>query len=247
MSRRLRPQGLSELSSSIPDDLTYEKLDNKTQDNAVLAGCGATPRISLDQVSESPTSEQGVKKHHRAVSSFSFARKLQIDTAPPPAYHTPSTSSPAIDDIISPEETPKMGDLEKGLPPTPIEPRITVTSIRRAVTRVDGKMKVDREIWKMLLLNMYPVTYLILWLPGIMNRIVEGMGHQVRALVILQSSTQFIGLANATVYLYKEHRRDIREWWDGVQARRTARAAKAGDAGSDTSSGRVRYWRSVSP
>lgn len=91
----------------------------------------------------------------------------------------------------------------------------------------------DREVWKIVLLNMYPVTYLILWLPGIANRIAEGMGHDVRWLVILQSSTQFIGLANAIVYLYKEHRRDVREWWAGIQRRRAAKAAKIENRGTD--------------
>jgi hypothetical protein len=60
----------------------------------------------------------------------------------------------------------------------------------------------------MLFLNMYPVTYLILWIPGIANRIAEAMGHEIRALVIMQSSTQFIGLVNAGVYFYKEHWRN---------------------------------------
>ena len=248
MSRRLRPQNLSNLSSSIPDELGYENLDSKTRDDAVLAGCGATPRISLDAVEERPTTGQGKKTHRRAVSSFSFARKLQVDTALEPTHDAHHTAN--IDEITSPEETHVLVDLEKALPPAPVEPPITALPVRRAATRPDNKMKVDREIWKMLLLNMYPITYLILWLPGVANRIAEGMGHEVRVLVILQSSTQFIGLANATVYLYKEHRRDVREWWGGIKGRKAAKAAKAAKAETvrtDDSSGRVRYWRSVTP
>lgn len=113
---------------------------------------------------------------------------------------------------------------------------------------MENKAKVDRDIWKMLLLNMYPITYLLLWIPGIANRVAEGMGHQVRVLVILQSSTQFIGLANASVYMYKEHRRDFREWWGGVKQREAAKAARAEGATSDSgSSSKVRYWRSNTP
>ncbi|KAJ4986038.1 glucose receptor git3 protein [Stagonosporopsis vannaccii] len=247
MSRRLRPQGLSELTSSIPDDLDYEKLDNKPRDTAVLAGCGATPRISLDQIAEAPAAEPAPKTHRRAVSSFSFARKLQIDTAPRSVHNDPATASPCMNDIASPEENHHLVDLEKGLTPTSKEPPVTVAPFRRAVTRVENKTKVDRDIWRMLLLNMYPVTYLVLWIPGIANRIAEGMGHEVRVLVILQCSTQFIGLANAAVYLYKEHRRDIREWWNGIRQRNAAKAARVESVGSDRGSSKSRYWRSNSP
>jgi hypothetical protein len=247
MSRRLRPQGLSNLSSSIPDDLDYEKLEYKPRDNAVLAGCGITPRISLDEAANEPPISPGKKGHRRAVSSFSFARKLQVDTTSPPAKDNHDTT-PHLEetDITSPGETHILVDLEKGVktydvPPTPIEPPITALPIRRAATRPDYKTKVDREIWKMLLLNMYPVTYLILWIPGIANRIAEGMGHEVRTLVILQSSTQFIGLANAAVYVYKEHGRDVREWWAGIEGRKAVKAAQAEKFGNDDASSRVRY------
>lgn len=238
MSRRLRPQNLSNISSSIPDDLDYEKLGSSSRDNAVLAGCGVTPRISLDEVADRPGTSRGKPGHRRAVSSFSFARKLQIDTEQP-AHNDPTPMDDI--DITSPDETHILVSLEKGtnhnLPPTPIEPPITARPLRRR-TRPENEMKVDREIWKMLLLNMYPVTYLILWMPGIANRIAEGMGHDVRWLVIAQSSTQFIGLANAAVYVYKEHRRDLREWMAGVRSRKAAK-----HTGGDAS---VPYWRSVS-
>lgn len=239
MSRRLRPKGLSNLSSSIPDDLDYEKLDNKTRDDAVLAGCGATPRISLDAIEENLTVEQDMKTHRRAVSSFSFARKLQVDTTPQPSTNDHHTSTPYLDRITSPDETHVLVDLEKGPPPAISEPTPTAPTIHCAATRPDNSTKVDREIWRMLLLNMYPVTYLILWLPGIANRIAEGMGHEVRWLVVAQSSTQFIGLANASVYLYKEHRRDMREWWSGIKQRKSAKAAKTENVSSDGGSGRI--------
>lgn len=234
MSRRLRPQGLSNLSSSIPDDLDYEKFDNKPRDDAVLAGCGLTPRISLDKSAHGSSTSLGKKGHRRATSSSSFAGQLQVDPVPIAANCN-------------------VVDLEKGtnahsLSVVPIDtPPVTTLRARRAATRSDSRTKVDREIWRMLLLNMYPVTYLVLWIPGIANRIAEGMGYEVRALVILQSSTQFIGLANASVYVYKEHKRDIREWWAGVKGRKAAKAAKIEKVGSDDESSRVRYWRSISP
>ncbi|KAF1359587.1 hypothetical protein EJ07DRAFT_78926, partial [Lizonia empirigonia] len=221
ISRRLRPYNLSNLSSNNTDDIFYEKLDSKRRDDAVLAGCGATPRISLDEVEDKPTAGQGRKQHRRAVSSFSFGRQLQIDPIFPPALGNHSISTPSID-TTSPQETHILVDLEKSLPSSS-KPPLPAPPLRRAATHQDYKAKVDREVWKIVLLNMYPVTYLILWLPGIANRIAEGMGYDVRWLIILQSSTQFIGLANAIVYLYKEHRHDVREWWAGIRRRRAAK------------------------
>lgn len=74
----------------------------------------------------------------------------------------------------------------------------------------------------MLLLNAYPVFYVILWLPGIINRLVEAAGHSSKPLAILQSSTQYIGFANAITYGFNEHLRervkgDLTNW---VKARR---------------------------
>lgn len=58
-----------------------------------------------------------------------------------------------------------------------------------------------REIKRMLLLNGYPLLYVILWIPGIVNRIMEGLGSQnTRVQNILQCSTQFVGFANAITY-----------------------------------------------
>jgi hypothetical protein len=61
-----------------------------------------------------------------------------------------------------------------------------------------------RKIQKLLLLNAYPIAYVVLWIPGILNRIVEATGHKSRTLAIMQASTQYIGLANAITYGYNE-------------------------------------------
>lgn len=62
--------------------------------------------------------------------------------------------------------------------------------------------QVERDVKKMLLLNGYPICYVILWMPGITNRILEASGGATgsRVLAILQASTQYIGLANALTY-----------------------------------------------
>ncbi|KAF1925290.1 uncharacterized protein M421DRAFT_70201 [Didymella exigua CBS 183.55] len=184
MSRRLRPQNLSNISCSIPSD----------------------------------------------VPSFSFARDTPLDTAHNTTPHTAPHTAPDQDPYstvhpdtpTSPTSTHILVHLEKRPP--------SLTAIP-ARPRHDHEIKVDREIWRMLLLNMYPVTYLVLWIPGIANRIAEGMGHNVRALTVLQSSTQFIGLANAGVYVYKEHARDVREWWAGVRGRSGRRGEGEAEGG----------------
>lgn len=67
----------------------------------------------------------------------------------------------------------------------------------------------------MLLLNAYPIAYVILWIPGILNRILELSGGESRVLRILQSSTQYVGLANAVTYGYNEGiKRQFGVWWE---------------------------------
>ena len=58
----------------------------------------------------------------------------------------------------------------------------------------------ESHIKKTLLLNAYPIMYIILWLPGIANRIAEATGHPTVVLGIMQASTQYVGLANAITY-----------------------------------------------
>lgn len=204
MSRRLKPQNLSNLSSSIPDTLDYDKIQYG-RDDAVLAGCGSTPRISMDnRLAEGDATITEDAKRYRRRSSFSFSRPLHVDTTTRTAYNPAliKTTSPGDDSHPPPAETFILVDLKRSQSSTTVMPQCPPQRPKAS--------RVDREIWKMLFLNMYPVTYLILWIPGITNRIAEAMGHDVRALVIMQSSTQYIGLVNACIYLYKEHWRNKR-------------------------------------
>ncbi|GME40462.1 Epoxide hydrolase-like protein [Neofusicoccum parvum] len=113
--------------------------------------------------------------------------------------------------------------------PPPPELFESPTSIRTHMQQQSSHRhaQVEREVRRMLLLNAYPVAYVVLWLPGIANRIVEAaMGSSPRWLLILQSTTQYIGLANALTYGFNEHmrsrvRRDLTEgfgwsWRRGV-------------------------------
>ncbi|KAL0961540.1 hypothetical protein HGRIS_006479 [Hohenbuehelia grisea] len=62
----------------------------------------------------------------------------------------------------------------------------------------------ERAIQRVLLLNAYPLLYIILWIPGLANRIVEATGNKSRVTQIMQASTQFVGLANALTYGWNE-------------------------------------------
>lgn len=57
---------------------------------------------------------------------------------------------------------------------------------------------------KVLLLNAYPLLYVILWLPGLANRLVEATGNSSQLAQVLQCTTQFVGLANAFTFGWNE-------------------------------------------
>ena len=64
----------------------------------------------------------------------------------------------------------------------------------------DNARRNEAMVKRTLLLNAYPIAYILLWIPGIANRFAEASGHTSRALAIMQCSTQFVGLANAITY-----------------------------------------------
>ncbi|KAF3932968.1 hypothetical protein ABW20_dc0103299 [Dactylellina cionopaga] len=63
----------------------------------------------------------------------------------------------------------------------------------------------SRRVRRVLLLNAYPAMYILLWIPGIVNRLIEASGHSNNITTLLQSSTQFVGLANALTYGWNEN------------------------------------------
>lgn len=67
---------------------------------------------------------------------------------------------------------------------------------------------------RMLLMNGYPIAYIVLWIPGMVNRLAESVGASPRWLQVLQASTQFVGLVNALTYgLNEQFRQRARERW----------------------------------
>jgi len=61
-----------------------------------------------------------------------------------------------------------------------------------------------QAIRRMLLLNAYPLAYIILSIPGIVNRLLEASGHKSHIMQAIQASMQFVGLANALTYGWNE-------------------------------------------
>ncbi|KAF8538907.1 hypothetical protein BDD12DRAFT_840422 [Trichophaea hybrida] len=74
------------------------------------------------------------------------------------------------------------------------------------LSRHTSKAHADQyaKIKKVLLMKSYPTWYVILWIPGLVNRTMEATGHRSKVMTLLQTSTAFIGLANAVTYGWNE-------------------------------------------
>ncbi|KAK8172748.1 G protein-coupled glucose receptor regulating Gpa2-domain-containing protein, partial [Phyllosticta citrichinensis] len=83
--------------------------------------------------------------------------------------------------------------------------RPSAATMGKGVPATTTSRKVEREVKRMMMLNAYPVLYVLLWIPGAVNRFFEASGHKVKWLAIAQSSTQYVGLANALTYGINEH------------------------------------------
>ncbi|KAB2572072.1 hypothetical protein DBV05_g9303 [Lasiodiplodia theobromae] len=126
-------------------------------------------------------------------------RKFSTDTLPP----APTASTTTIHPLLS----------QPPHPPPPVPTGTTVTTKHLSLPSISSYARrqshqVEREIKRMLLLNAYPIMYVILWLPGIVNRLLEATGHESKTLAVLQSSSQYVGFANALTYGFNEHLRE---------------------------------------
>lgn len=84
----------------------------------------------------------------------------------------------------------------------------------RARTMSSAKMPAPPNLKRMLLMNGYPIAYIILWIPGMANRLVEVVnGSSPVWLRALQASTQFVGVANAVTYGLNEQARGRWSSW----------------------------------
>lgn len=72
--------------------------------------------------------------------------------------------------------------------------------------RIIQSSKLDQETWHWFLLSAFPLSYILVWIPGLANRFVELSGNSSSWLSALQAMTQLTGLVNAMVYGLREHR-----------------------------------------
>ncbi|POR34816.1 Uncharacterized protein TPAR_05011 [Tolypocladium paradoxum] len=86
--------------------------------------------------------------------------------------------------------------MEHGYQQTPLRP-VEASPVEKGPF---PRMPASPSLRNMLLMNGYPIAYIILWIPGIVNRLVESTRGSLRWLAALQSKTQFVGMANALTY-----------------------------------------------
>ncbi|KAI3395815.1 hypothetical protein diail_828 [Diaporthe ilicicola] len=72
--------------------------------------------------------------------------------------------------------------------------------------RVIQSSQLDHDTRHWLLLSLFPMFYIVMWLPGLANRFEELAGKHDQWLIAAQATTQLTGLVNALVYGFKEHR-----------------------------------------
>ncbi|KAK8094205.1 hypothetical protein PG997_000890 [Apiospora hydei] len=87
-----------------------------------------------------------------------------------------------------------------------IRPSNTRTNSQRSAAGTDNNRHhhFDTELRHWLVLSIYPLTYMLVWIPGLANRLVELQGDRSQLLSVLQATTQLTGFINALCYGFKE-------------------------------------------
>ncbi|KAK0214156.1 G protein-coupled glucose receptor regulating Gpa2-domain-containing protein [Armillaria fumosa] len=153
--------------------------------NQVNTSTGSSNRSHSSIVSADPPRGPEIKMH---VSQVQFNEEISADSEKAPPLDRP--------DILD----------EEGPPPTQYyyPPRASSAHVHHSSIPVMDEKK-QRQVAKILLLNAYPIAYIVLWIPGLCNRLVEASGHTSRVLQLMQATTQFVGIANALTYGWNEN------------------------------------------
>lgn len=72
--------------------------------------------------------------------------------------------------------------------------------------RVMQSSTLDHDTRHWLLMSLFPLAYIVVWIPGIVNRLIELSGNSSQVMTMLQASTQLTGFVNALVYGFREHK-----------------------------------------
>ncbi|KAG7110905.1 hypothetical protein HYQ45_017408 [Verticillium longisporum] len=141
---------------------------------------------------------------------------------------TPKSSYPGDDhvSIPRPSASASAGASVRRAPNVPANRTMRSTLSEFPISQ--DSHQVEREIKKMMFLNAYPIMYVLLWIPGLVNRLLQASGNAPgpRTMAALQVSTQFVGLANALTYGFNHHLRDRLKgiYFTGIASRIRARS-----------------------
>ncbi|KAH8684283.1 G protein-coupled glucose receptor regulating Gpa2-domain-containing protein [Tricladium varicosporioides] len=204
---------LSELSCM--DEIKRNKklgyLENTPPDCFTYAGSAASIRSDSPISTNPPLSpckemKQTIYPNYTSSSSPSTGISTSLGHDPSNIYaHNPLLSRDPLNLIRRPINRHSQAYLTATTTTAIFSPPLPATATQKELL-----------IQKLLLLNAYPIAYVLLWLPGMLNRALEASGHPSRTLMIAQASTQFVGLANALVYGYNERISAwAAMWWRG--------------------------------
>ncbi|KAH9832729.1 G protein-coupled glucose receptor regulating Gpa2 [Teratosphaeria destructans] len=121
---------------------------------------------------------------------------------------TPKTSCTSHVEV-DPQRRPSESQAQLIYPPQTVKPKQRFGQRAPCPLSMQGERQRRKVLRKMLLLNGYPVLYIILWIPGIANRFAEiVLGKPPLWLTAMQASTQLVGFANALTYVWNEQLSD---------------------------------------
>ncbi|RDW82358.1 hypothetical protein BP6252_03470 [Coleophoma cylindrospora] len=175
-----------------------------------------TPPLSPYKIIKQTLSPYGSEDE---IHSSRDSAAISISTKRKPTERSPLVEILTTRDPLALVRRPKNIITTQVSTKSPVPKPLTRESIRERELRIQ----------KLLLFNAYPIAYILLLFPGILNRFLELTGHKSRAVTIAQASTQFVGLANALVYGYNERIWTLAgQWWnkkpDGQDGRRGSKA-----------------------
>ncbi|KAK7409081.1 hypothetical protein QQX98_008742 [Neonectria punicea] len=170
-------------------------------EEAELDDLGPTSKAVLTQPRSSLTARPGSSDIERDGSAYNSINEVngsdRRDMMDNKEISTPRISHPPPAYLPTPQDRSKRQH-------DPLQTNVSEFPMRRDTSRV------EREIRRMMLLNGYPLMYVLLWIPGLINRLMEASGNAPSPTVgaALQVSTQFVGFANALTYGFNNHLRD---------------------------------------
>ena len=123
------------------------------------------------------------------------------------------------DPSVKPTEFSELGHaaIRNTKPRTTLRWFSRITGLRRRNQRMSSSFPSDphyQAVQRILLLNSYPLAYIILWIPAIVNRFIEVTGRSSTVMQFLQVTAQLVGLANALTFGWNERvTKQMKEWF----------------------------------